>query len=116
MLEKEVIATGEWDEKSRTYSRYKIRYRQTLKDGSMSEWVEHEILMQQGIRTEVGLNGIFFDELLEICIQRLKLYQAGELRCRENALALTKLEEAQLWLEKRTADRQKRNVEGTYGA
>jgi hypothetical protein len=33
-------------------------------------------------------------------------------RCRENSLAITKLEEALMWLEKRTADREARKVEG----
>lgn len=32
--------------------------------------------------------------------------------CRENAMAITKLDEALLWLGKRTADRMKRGVEG----
>lgn len=113
MLEKEVIPSGKFDEKTNTYSNYKVRYRQSQSDNTTSEWVEFEVPMQQGTRTSVGFNGMFFDELLEICIQRLKLYQDGELRCRENALALTKLEEAQLWLQKRTEDRVKRNVEGT---
>jgi hypothetical protein len=34
--------------------------------------------------------------------------------CRENALAITKLDEALLWLEKRTRDRVARGVEGKH--
>jgi hypothetical protein len=33
--------------------------------------------------------------------------------CRENAIVITKLEESLMWLNKRTADRQARGVEGT---
>ena len=37
----------------------------------------------------------------------------GDFACRENSIAITKLEEALLWLNKRTQDRIARNVEGT---
>ena len=33
--------------------------------------------------------------------------------CRETRIAITKLDEALMWLEKRTKDRTKRGVEGT---
>jgi len=33
--------------------------------------------------------------------------------CRENAIAITKMEEALMWLNKRSQDRQTRGVEGT---
>ena len=36
--------------------------------------------------------------------------------CRENLLAITKIEEASLWLGKRTADRIARGVEGEHKA
>jgi hypothetical protein len=36
----------------------------------------------------------------------------GKFPCRENSIAITKLEEALMWLNKRTADRVKRGVEG----
>lgn len=38
----------------------------------------------------------------------------GKYACRENALALTALEEALMWLQKRTRDRLARGVEGTH--
>lgn len=34
-------------------------------------------------------------------------------KCRENACAITKIEEAEMWLQKRTAERKQRGVEGT---
>ena len=68
---------------------------------------------QKGPVAEAGKNGIFMEDLLEICRHRLQCFQAGNFACRENALALTKIEEALHWLNHRTADRQRRKVEGT---
>ena len=45
---------------------------------------------------------------------RLEHFQNSEFRCRENALAITALEEALLWLRKRTMGRERRGVEGTH--
>jgi len=53
------------------------------------------------------------EDLIAIVIDRLQCFQEGAYKCRENAIAITKLEEALLWLRKRTMDREKRNVEGT---
>ena len=39
-------------------------------------------------------------------------YLKSKFPCRENAIVITKLEESLMWLNKRTEDRVKRNVEG----
>lgn len=70
------------------------------------------VSFQNGPVKEFGVNGCFMEDLLAICIDRLRSFQAGPFACRENALALTKLEEAMHWLNHRTADRQARGVEG----
>ena len=57
-------------------------------------------------------DGTTNEELLEVLINRMN-YLNGKFPCRENAIAITHLETALLWLEKRTADRKKRTVEGT---
>ena len=75
-------------------------------------WLER-IIFQHGPIYEVGVNGITNEILLAIVIDRLRGFQAGGLRCRENAVALTKLEEALMWLKKRTHERTVRGVEGT---
>ena len=69
---------------------------------------------QNGPIKEKGVNGITHEVLLAILIDRLQGYQAGDYKCRENAIALTKMEEALMWLHKRTKDREARGVEGTY--
>jgi hypothetical protein len=68
---------------------------------------------QQGPIAENGVNGISNEALLAIVIDRLQGFQSGEFKCRENAIALTKLEEAMHWLKHRTRERLARGVEGT---
>ena len=72
------------------------------------------IEFQYGAIAEAGgVNGVTIEALLAICIDRLQGFQSGQYPCRENALALTKIEEAMLWLHKRTHDRMNRGAEGT---
>lgn len=56
-------------------------------------------------------DGTTNEALLEVLIDRLS-YLQSKFPCRENAIVITKLEESLMWLEKRTSDRMKRNVEG----
>lgn len=72
-----------------------------------------KISFQNGPIQEVGVNGISGEALIAIQIDRLRSFQSGAYACRENAIALTKLEEALMWLQKRTRDRLARGVEGT---
>lgn len=62
-------------------------------------------------------NGAFVETVIAAALQRIEYYQQasdGRFACRENALAITKLEEALHWLEHRTAGRVARGVEGTH--
>lgn len=68
---------------------------------------------QNGPIKEVGINGTSIEALIAIVIDRCRGFQGGEFACRENAIALTHLETALLWLQKRTRDRMARGVEGT---
>lgn len=72
-----------------------------------------EIGFQDGGIKEAGVNGITQEALLAIVIDRLRGFQSGPFSCRESAIALTKVEEALMWLHKRTRDRIARGVEGT---
>ena len=58
-------------------------------------------------------NGAFVEGVLQSALQRLYFYQEGKFKCRENAIAITKIEEALMWCNKRTQDREAREVEGT---
>ena len=68
---------------------------------------------QNGPIKEAGFNGISVEALLAIVEDRLLGFQSGVFNCRENAVALTKIQEAMMWLQKRTRDRLARGVEGT---
>lgn len=59
-------------------------------------------------------NGALVEGVLEAALQRLEFFQASKFKCRENALAITKIEEALHWLHSRTANRDLRKVEGTH--
>jgi hypothetical protein len=76
--------------------------------------MEHiQIKFQEGPIGEVGVNGTQIEDVIEVLVKRLQNFQSGKLPCRENALAITHLETAQLWLEHRTSNRRKQSVEGT---
>lgn len=70
------------------------------------------IKFQNGPIAEHGINGVTQEILLAIVIDRLRSFQSGPFSSRENALALTKCEEALHWLQQRTLDRMRRGVEG----
>lgn len=82
------------------------------KHGAPAEY--STVLFQNGPIAEAGVNGVTQEALLAICIDRLRSFQAGPYACRENALALTKMEEARMWLLERTRRRMARGVEGTH--
>lgn len=73
-----------------------------------------EIHFQQGPIKECGVNGVCNEDLLLMVVCRLRAFNQGEFSCRENSMAITKIEEAVMWLRKRTADREARGVEGTH--
>ena len=68
---------------------------------------------QKGPLLEAGVNGVSIESLLAVAEHRLLGFQSGPFACRENAVALTKLQECMMWLHKRTRDRIARGVEGT---
>ena len=72
-----------------------------------------DVTFQSGPIKENGVNGVANEDLISMVIMRLQSFQNSEYNCRENALAITKLEEALLWLRARTMGRDKRGVEGT---
>ncbi len=72
------------------------------------------VLFQNGPIKESGVNGITQEVLLAVVIDRLRSFQEGPFRCRENAIALTHVEKALMWLQRRTVARIKRGVEGTH--
>lgn len=58
--------------------------------------------------------GFLTETLLEVILRQLQAVNTGDLACRESSIAITKIEEATMWLNKRADDRKERNVQGTY--
>ncbi len=73
-----------------------------------------KIKYQQGPRAESDSEtGVTDQDLLEIVRHRLQCFQQGDYATRENACALTHIEEALMWMAKRADDRAERGVLGT---
>ena len=70
-----------------------------------------EFKMQCAPVGEVGLEGVQQVEMIKLALEQIKYFQ-GKLPCRENAIAITHLETALLWLEERKRNRIERGVEG----
>ena len=93
--------------------RYKIASQPNAKNPE--QYVDVTIQFQNGARKEWGsMLGVIDTDLLEIVRDRLKGFQSGESATRENAIALTHIEEALMWLNRRVEDRIERSVLGTY--
>lgn len=58
--------------------------------------------------------GFFTETLIAAAKKYLEENNVGDLASRETSMAITKLDEALLWIGKRAADRQRRGVQGTY--
>lgn len=85
----------------------------SVAEGISVEW-------QNGVQEP---NGAILEDYISIAIDRLRFFQGqadansrpdGKFACRENALAITHLEEALHWLSARTLERRRRGVEGSY--
>ena len=96
------------------YHNYEIRYDLYPVGEAKQTHITSVIEFQKGPRLEADSTaGIIDTDLLEIVRHRLQCFQEGGLKTRENAIALTHIEEALLWMNKRVEDRIERNILGT---
>lgn len=72
---------------------------------------EIKIKIQDGVISQNGVNGIQINDVVRYAIEVFKSLN-NTFSCRENAITITKLQEAVMWQEERTKNRIKRNVEG----
>lgn len=68
--------------------------------------------IQEGSVKEAGKNGCQVEDIVAVAKHIVEQLNA-KFPCRENAMMITKLDEAIMWSKKRTADREARQVEGT---
>lgn len=86
----------------------------TWSQGSNDIGIMGEIRFQNGARKlPNSIHGVLDTDLLEIVRHRLQCFQQGEFSTRDNAVALTHIEEALMWMNRRVEDRIERNVLGT---
>ncbi|OWU65244.1 MAG: hypothetical protein CBB60_005665 [Armatimonadetes bacterium Cent15-Ar3] len=69
------------------------------------------IRFQNGLPPEVGINGVRAEDVIDVLISKLELYQQGTLACKENEEALASLLVARDALVRR---RQRRQLQGVY--
>ncbi len=69
------------------------------------------IHFQNGPVKEHGVNGVQLTDVLKVCLARYSMLNKS-FPCRENSLVITKLQEAIMWDEERTAKRTRQGVEG----
>ena len=86
-------------------------FERTQMPGQTLQFIEKSTFNTVGELRTVN-DGTTNEEVLAMLIDRLK-FLGALLPSRENSIAVTKCEEALLWLNKRTADRIQRGVEGT---
>jgi hypothetical protein len=66
---------------------------------------------QRGPIQEVGVNGCQIDDMIKFARLTIEVFNK-KFPCKENMMAITKLQEAELWLLARRLDRESRGVEG----
>lgn len=82
-------------------------------EGTLKQSIQ--FIQKEGEPLTTVHDGTTNEEVLMMLIDRLGVLM-DKLPSRETSIAFTHLQEALMWLEKRTADRRKRGVEGTHKA
>lgn len=104
------ISADELDPQSGAASHY---YVADMENSARNPIKVAEVQFQHGPRHEPGSkSGVTEAVLLTIVADRMRSFNAGPFACRENALVLTKVEEALHWLKHRADERAKRGVLG----
>ncbi|MCL2461024.1 MAG: ABC transporter ATPase [Defluviitaleaceae bacterium] len=94
---------------------YRTYFINSVENENSEEYGLGIITFQKGPRKDPeSYPGVLDNDLLEIVRDRLKCFQQGDFATRENACALTHIEEALMWMNKRVEDRIERSVLGTY--
>lgn len=70
--------------------------------------------LPDGSPTLADPNGAFVEDVLWAALQRLEFFNESKFRCRENSIAITKIEEALFILKDRQLSRNERKVEGSH--
>lgn len=104
-----IYAVDEPSPNNNSYHEFIINY----EPDSVTSELLGKIKLQNGNFAEFGHNGIFTEHLLVIARDCLKRFNTSKYACQENTLAINNINNALMWLNKRTAERVKRGVYGT---
>lgn len=78
-----------------------------------AEGKKQEVIFYKMNQDGSSEDGTTLEEMLRVSIERLMDLNTKH-SCRENALAITKMQEALMWLNERTKNRISRGVEGKH--
>ena len=106
-LNKRVIVEA-WDDVSPGIANKS--YRLSVNNQDFNQEICKIRFQSKPVSSPVDVDGVTNESLLAILIDRLRSHQEGVCSCRENACALTHLEEALFWLQARMRDREARGV------
>lgn len=93
--------------------RYELQHFENKTGSQKIQFIHKEPTKAVPTFLETVDDGTTTEDVLEVLIDRVKFLQE-KFPCKENAMSITHMEEALNWLEKRTRDRMKRNVEGKH--
>lgn len=82
-------------------------------EGQLIQFIEKVPTGRGDGSLELLFDGTTNEEVLAVLIDRLQNLGA-KFPCRENSIAVTKLQEALMWLNERTRERKARGVEGKH--
>lgn len=94
--------------------RYLVDNFENQSDGQVIQFIEKQPIVDS-TELETINDGTTNEEVLAVLIDRLNFLHK-KFPCRENAIAITHIETALLWLNHRTANRKARGVEGQHTA
>lgn len=93
--------------------RYELAFFEKKEDaGQVLQFIEKTPVAEGSTEFRTVHDGTTNEEVLEVVLDRLETMNA-KLPSRETSLAITHVETALMWCQRRTAKRQKRGVEGT---
>lgn len=104
-----IYAVDEPSPNNNSYHEFIINY----EPDSVTSELLGKIKLQNGNFAEFGHNGIFTEHLLVIAKDCLERFNTSKYACQENTLAINNINNALMWLDKRTTERVKRGVYGT---
>lgn len=64
--------------------------------------------------TSLRQEGVFTETLVQVAKQYLESVNVGQMATRETSMVITKLDEALMWIAKRSEDRKLRGAQATY--